>query len=175
MIYFRTASIQDASIITHLVNSAYRGEYSKKGWTTEADLIEGQRTDQDSVIKMIEAKEEQIELAFDYSKKLLGCVYIKRENLDTLYFGMLTVDPILQGSGLGKTILLHLENLARKEERTKIRLSVIPQRLELIAFYERRGFKATGKVEKFPSYDPSNGRPKVSDLELKEYIKVLAE
>ena len=175
MIHFRTASIQDAPIITHLVNSAYRGEYSKKGWTTEADLIEGQRTDQDSVIKMIESNGEQIELAFDDSNHLLGCVSIKRENLDTLYFGMLTVDPILQGSGMGKKILLHLENLARKEERTKIRLTVIPQRLELIAFYERRGFKATGKIEKFPTHDPSNGRPIVNDLELREYVKILAD
>jgi ribosomal protein S18 acetylase RimI-like enzyme len=175
MINFRTALIQDAEMISQLVNSAYRGEYSKKGWTTEADLIEGQRTDLASVIKMIESKGEQIELAFDDSNHLLGCVYLKRENLDTLYFGMLTVDPILQGSGLGKTILLHLENMARQEERSKIRLTVIPQRLELIAFYERRGFKATGNIEKFPSHDPSNGRPLVSDLELREYIKILAD
>jgi ribosomal protein S18 acetylase RimI-like enzyme len=173
MIHFKTAQIDEAKLITNLVNSAYRGDYSRQGWTTEADLIEGQRTDEASIIKMIQTQDEQIEIAFNSEEKVVGCVFLKREDENTLYFGMLTVDPSLQGAGLGKKILLHIESIARKENKDKIRLTVIPQRKELIEFYERRGFIATGRQEDFPSHDPANGKPKINDLKLKEYIKTL--
>ncbi len=173
MIHFKTAQLDEVKLITNLVNSAYRGDYSRQGWTTEADLIEGQRTDDDSIIKMIQTPGEQIEIALNSAGKVVGCVFLKREDETTLYFGMLTVEPSLQGAGLGKIILLHIESLARKENKNKIRLTVIPQRKELIEFYERRGFKATGRQEDFPSHDPANGKPKISDLKLKEYIKTL--
>ena len=173
MIHFKTAQIHEAKLITNLVNSAYRGDYSRQGWTTEADLIEGQRTDDASIIKMIQTQGEQIEIALNTDGKVVGCVFLKREDQSTLYFGMLTVEPSLQGAGLGKKILLHIETIARKENREKIRLTVIPQRTELIEFYERRGFKATGREEDFPSHDPANGTPKISNLKLMEYIKTL--
>jgi ribosomal protein S18 acetylase RimI-like enzyme len=173
MIHFRTAQINDAKLITNLVNSAYRGDYSRQGWTTEADLIEGQRTDDASIIKMIQSQGEQIEIALNSEEKVVGCVFLKQEDETTLYFGMLTVEPSLQGAGLGKKILLHIESIARKENKDKIRLTVIPLRKELIEFYERRGFKATGRLEDFPYDDPANGNPKISDLKLKEYIKTL--
>jgi ribosomal protein S18 acetylase RimI-like enzyme len=173
MIHFKTAKIDETELITNLVNSAYRGDYSRKGWTTEADLIEGQRTDDASIIKMIQTQGEQIEIALNPEGKVVGCVFLKREDENTLYFGMLTVEPSLQGTGLGKIILLHIESIARKENKNKIRLTVIPQRKELIEFYERRGFKATGREENFPYHDPANGNPKISDLKLKEYIKTL--
>lgn len=173
MIHFKTAQLDDAKSITNLVNSAYRGDYSRKGWTTEADLIEGQRTDDASIIKMIQTPGEQIEIALNPDGKVIGCVLLKREDKNTLYFGMLTVEPSLQGSGLGKKILLQIESIARKENKDKIRLTVIPQRKELIEFYERRGYQATGRQEDFPYHDPTNGNPKISDLKLKEYIKEL--
>ncbi len=173
MIHFKTAKIDETELITNLVNSAYRGDYSRKGWTTEADLIEGQRTDDASIIKMIQTQGEQIEIALNPEGKVVGCVFLKREDENTLYFGMLTVEPSLQGTGLGKIILFHIESIARKENKNKIRLTVIPQRKELIEFYERRGFKATGREENFPYHDPANGNPKISDLKLKEYIKTL--
>ena len=173
MIHFKTAEKKEAQFITNLVNSAYRGDYSRHGWTTEADLIEGQRTDLSSIIKMIQTDGEQIEIAINHAGKVMGCVFIKREDHRTLYFGMLTVEPTLQGSGLGKKLLHHIESIARQEKRDRIRLTVIPERLELIDFYQRRGFQATGNLEDFPYDDPSNGRPKVKDLKLKEYIKTL--
>jgi N-acetylglutamate synthase-like GNAT family acetyltransferase len=170
MITFRTATILDAELISKLVNSAYRGESSKKGWTTEADLLGGQRTDAEKIQEMIEAKNSQIELSID--GEILGCVYLKVEENKTLYFGMLTVTPELQASGIGKLLLEHLEIKANEKGCTQIRMTVISIRKELIAFYERRGYKATGKTEPFPMNDPRFGIPK-TPLTFLEFAKTL--
>lgn len=173
MISFRTACPKDAPALSHLVNSAYRGDSSKAGWTTEADLLGGQRTDADKILEMIESQTSQIEIAFDSERSddILGCVYLNQENIVTLYFGMLTVNPAIQAQGLGKLLLSHLESVARDKGYKKIRMTVISVRKELIAFYERRGYWATGVTEVFPANDPRFGIPKVSDLEFLEFIK----
>lgn len=174
MIRFQTAAQNDLNNLAQLVNSAYRGDYSRQGWTTEADLLDGQRTDPESLKEIIETPLNQIEIAFEgKSLKMLGCVHLKQELPDTLYFGMLTIEPTLQGQGLGKVLLEHVEQLARAMNLKKIRITVIPSRHELIAFYERRGFKSTGQVESFPQGDPRYGIPKVAGLTLNEYIKEL--
>lgn len=175
MIRFQTATIHDAKNLSKLVNSAYRGDYSKNGWTTEADLLDGQRTDEESLSALIEAPLNQIELMFEgKSLNIVGSVHLVQELPDTLYFGMLTIEPSLQSRGFGKILLKHAENVARGYGFKKIRCTVIPARVELIAFYKRRGFKETGNFEKFP-VDPKFGIPKVSDLNLQEFIKVLEE
>jgi ribosomal protein S18 acetylase RimI-like enzyme len=173
MIRFRTATLRDANQLAKLVNSAYRGDYAKTGWTTEADLLDGQRTDAKALEEIIQTPLNQIDLAVDINDQILGCIHIRRELPDTLYFGMLTVEPAAQGQGLGKQLLQLTESLARAENLSFIRMTVIPQRNELISYYERRGFKATGKFEAFPVDDPRYGLPKVSGLVLMEYIKNL--
>ena len=96
MIRFQTATIHDAKNLSKLVNSAYRGDYSKNGWTTEADLLDGQRTDEESLSALIEAPLNQIELMFEgKSLNILGSVHLVQELPDTLYFGMLTIEPSL--------------------------------------------------------------------------------
>lgn len=172
MIRFQTATINDINHLSQLVNSAYRGDYSKRGWTTEADLLDGQRTDPELLKEIIQTPNNQIELAFDENSNLVGSVHIKEEQPDTLYFGMLTIEPSYQGQGLGKILMKHVETIALARRLRKIRISVIPARHELIAFYERRGYKATGKIEDFP-VDPKFGIPKVSGLALKEFQKEL--
>lgn len=172
MTFFKTASIADIHSLAELVNSAYRGDSSKAGWTTEADLLDGQRTDPEGLREIIETPLNQIEMALDENARLIGCVHIKREE-SALYFGMLTVSPTLQSKGLGKEIIKHVEEIAREWGMKRIRISVIQYRKELIAFYERRGFKATGRYEEFPSHDPRFGLPKVPDLKLQEYEKIL--
>lgn len=173
MIFFKTATIDHVPSLVELVNSAYRGDSSKAGWTTEADLLDGQRTDCEALAEIIEMPHNQIEMALDENGEAVGCVHLKEEGNGILYFGMLTVSPVMQARGLGKEIIKHVEEVAKKENCSSIRISVIPQRKELIAFYERRGFKATGKYEEFPSHDPRFGVPKVHDLKLQEYIKKL--
>jgi ribosomal protein S18 acetylase RimI-like enzyme len=158
MMSFRKATLSDIYDLTELVNSAYRGDGSKVGWTTEADLLGGQRTDAEKISEMIKASDSQIELAIE-NGELQGCIYIKKEN-KFVYFGMLTVRPTLQNKGAGKLLLSHLEDLTREWGYQKIRMTVISQREELIAFYQRRGFKFTGETEPFPENDPRFGLPK---------------
>jgi GNAT superfamily N-acetyltransferase len=158
MMTFRKADVNDINKLTELVNSAYRGEGSKVGWTTEADLLGGQRTDPDKIAEMISASDSQIELAIEKGE-LQGCIYIKKED-EYVYFGMLTVRPNLQNKGAGKLLLSRLEDLTREWGYQKIRMTVISQREELIAFYQRRGFNFTGETEPFPENDPRFGLPK---------------
>ena len=173
MIRFQTATTNDSQNLAQLVNSAYRGDSSKQGWTTEADLLDGQRTDAPSLNTLIETPANQFELVFEgKSEKLLGSVHLVQEEPETLYFGMLTVDPTLQGQGFGKILLQHAEDVARGYGYKKLRCTVIPTRKELIDFYKRRGFKETGKFEEFP-VDEKFGIPKVEGLKLQEFIKEL--
>jgi ribosomal protein S18 acetylase RimI-like enzyme len=172
MIEFQTASLRHASEIAKLVNSAYRGEYSKRGWTTEADYLDGQRTDEDAIKELIQQPLNQFELAFEEdTKKIVGSVHLRKEFPDTLYFGMLTVEPSCQNLGLGKKLIEHIEDIAKKLKFNKVRFTVIPSRGELIAFYERRGYIETGRFENFPLHDTRYGIPKVPGLILKEYQK----
>jgi GNAT superfamily N-acetyltransferase len=172
MITFRKAEIEDVENLSLLVNSAYRGDSSKAGWTTEADLLGGQRTDPEKLKEIIQEPNARIELAFE-NGDLLGCIYILRES-ESLYFGMLTVNPTLQNKGTGKLLLNHLEELAKEWKINKIRMTVISVRQELIAYYERRGYKWTGKTEPFPENDPRFGLPKTK-LILYVYEKTLSE
>lgn len=170
MIDFRKAEIKDSELVATLVNSAYRGESSKKGWTTEADLLGGQRTDAGKIQEMIEDSSSHIELALK-NGELVGCVYLKNEK-SVLYIGMLTVNPTLQNHGLGKILLNRIEKIALSWGLKTIRMNVISLRQELIDYYERRGYKRTGRTEPFPDDDPRNGIPKIK-LEFHELTKFL--
>jgi N-acetylglutamate synthase-like GNAT family acetyltransferase len=172
MIHFKQAETQHAQDINLLVNSAYRGDSSKVGWTTEADLLGGQRTDLEKIKEMIEGETSRIEMALDENNALLGCVYLEHEQ-DCLYLGMLTVNPALQAQGIGKLLMIRSEEIAREAGLSKIRMTVISLRTELIAFYQRRGFTASGKTEPFPEDDPRFGLPKTKGMVFQEFIKVL--
>lgn len=156
---FRSARLSDTAALVQFVNSAYRGDHSKKGWTTEADLLDGQRTDDGKIIEMINDPEASLELLFDETQKLVGCVYLKQEP-SSVYLGMLTVEPALQGKGHGAQLIEHAKQWARKAGKTQMRMTVIQGREELIAYYQRKGWQLTGKQEPFPMDDPRFGIPK---------------
>lgn len=160
----RPAQIEDVAAIDRLVNSAYRGEVSKQGWTTEADLLDGQRTDPE-LLKDTISKPDNVILLFEVENELLGCVYLRKQS-EKAYLGMLTVRPQLQNAGLGKSILLSAEQWAELRWAVKsIEMTVIQKRTELIAWYERRGYVNTGRVEPFPYGNEKFGIPKMVDLE----------
>lgn len=166
---FRTAKFSDAQKLSRLVNSAYRGESSKEGWTTEADLLDGLRINTSIIKKMI--NDHRIEIILDDQNEITGCVYLEEQS-DTFYLGMLTVKPKIQTQGLGKALLSHAETLAKTKNIKRIKMTVIEGREELIAFYERRGFKFTGKFEPFPT-DPVFGITKKGPIRFKEFEKIL--
>ena len=155
---FSIASELDIPRLTNLVNSAYRGNSSKKGWSTEADLLDGIRTDEDALRQMMGQESSVILLCTDENNELMGCVNLQKQNIK-MYLGMLTVSPILQGKGIGKELLKYAEGYAISVGCTSIILTVITVRKELIEWYERRGFYETGERKPFPN-DPRFGLPR---------------
>ncbi|GAB3955178.1 GNAT family N-acetyltransferase [Spirosoma harenae] len=155
--FISTASEQDIPTLDQLVNGAYRGERSKKGWTTEADLLGGIRIDERGLQKMFRNPQATI-LKYEEVGELLGCVFLETK-ADELYLGMLTVSPEAQAKGIGRKLLEAAELYAAARYCRSITITVIKIRHELIAWYERRGYQATGQTKPFPN-DPSFGIPK---------------
>lgn len=160
------ATLNDVPALAELVNSAYRGESSKAGWTTEADLLGGQRTDRDSLEKEILTPDQKVLLLKPaaQSREISACVLLKKLGDSTAYLGMLTVNPQQQASGIGRELLFRAEQFARDWNCQKIKMTVIAQRSELIAWYERRGYHRTGAQERFPYGDERFGIPRREDL-----------
>jgi ribosomal protein S18 acetylase RimI-like enzyme len=148
----------DIPALNILVNSAFRGESSKKGWTTEADILGGIRTDENILTESLNEPKTTI-LKYTEGDDILGMVMLKNQS-DSLYLGMLTVAPDLQGSGIGKKLLHASEAFAKAEGLSKIMMIVISIRVELVAWYERHGYVRTGEVRPFPMDDPKFGLPK---------------
>jgi ribosomal protein S18 acetylase RimI-like enzyme len=142
------ATIADAAELSALINSAYRGETSKKGWTTEADLLEGTRTSEEELISIIASSNHYL-LKFIRDEKIIGSVLLIAKK-EVLYLGMLTVSPELQNSGIGKQLLQVAEQLAQQLELSRIQMTVIGIRKELLAWYIRNGYEDTGVREPFP-------------------------
>lgn len=142
------ATLQDIPALTILINSAYRGETSKKGWTTEANLLEGKRTNEEELTETMQNPKNTI-LKFTENDKIIGSVLLV-EKEHQLYLGMLTVSPELQNNGIGKKMLAEAENHAKSLGLTGIIMTVISVREELIAWYKRHGYVDTGEREAFP-------------------------
>lgn len=167
---FRRAVIEDAVELAVLLNGSYRGESAKEGWTTESDLVGGERTNSADVKQLIQKAGSHFILAIDNgNKQILGCVHVKDEDEMTVYFGMLAVRPTFQTLGIGKALIEQVQKYTQATSRKRIRISVLNLRKELIAYYNRLGFFATGGTEVFPNLADA----KVPGLELLELVKVI--
>lgn len=142
------ATTADAIELSALINSAYRGESSKKGWTTEADLLDGSRTSEAELHTIITSPDHYM-LKFTRNQKIIGSVLLIAKK-EVLYLGMLTVSPELQNGGLGKQLLKAAEEKAQHLHLNTIQMTVIGLRKELLAWYIRNGYEDTGKTEPFP-------------------------
>lgn len=160
----RDATAADIPDLHHLIESAYRGESSRAGWTTEADLLDGQRTDPEDLADIL-ADPKQALLTAWHADELVGCVLIADRGEGAGYFGMLSIRPTLQGGGLGRRLVdaAHAA-LADRFGARRVRISVLPQRETLIAWYERLGYRLTGDTLPFPYGNPRFGLPKRDDL-----------
>lgn len=153
------ATIDDIPRLLKLINNAYRGEEAKKGWTHEADLIDGtKRTDEASLKELIQ-KPNAVILKYQQDEKITGCVYLEKKG-NKLYLGMLSVSPEVQAQGIGKKMLKAADDHAKQNGCNAIEMTVISVREELVAWYERNGFKDTGKKEPFPD-DGKFGNPRL--------------
>jgi ribosomal protein S18 acetylase RimI-like enzyme len=149
----------DASALNQLVNSAYRGDSSRQGWTTEADLLDGTRIDETAMRDLIE-KPGTVILTYREVGELLGCVELRLQD-GKLYLGMLSVKPNTQGKGIGKKLMHAAEDYARQQNITTIFMTVISVRQELIDWYIRHGYKLTGERKPFVVPDTRWGIPKI--------------
>jgi ribosomal protein S18 acetylase RimI-like enzyme len=166
---FRPASDADVDAIVALVTSAYRGDASRCGWTTEADLLDGERIDGEVLRRDIARARSLVMLAED-GGRLLACAHVADDD-GRGYFGMFAVDPRLQGAGVGRHVLEECERIARDHWRlATMRMTVIDVRAELIAWYERRGYRRTGEHSPFPYGDTRFGIPRRDDLRF-EYLE----
>ncbi len=162
---FKIAKENDAAQITGLVNAAYRGDSSRQGWTTEADLLGGQRTDLEAILEILNTPDNVFLLCF-LDQALIGSVHLRREHKNC-YLGMFVVKPASQAQGFGKTCLLHAETFSREEwQCERITMTVIALRTELIQWYERRGYVRTGEWVDFPYGNERFGIPFREDLQL---------
>lgn len=210
---FSFAGHDDADEIVALVESAYRGDDSRAGWTTEADLLGGQRTDAEMVRETLDRPGAHVLLARQ-DGKLVACCELQRPRHEQrlvpagevgaadattralheerkfdvpphgcspdgaqdghAYFGMFSVDPTLQGGGVGRAVLAEAERIAREEwNAAALEMTVIHLREELIAWYERRGYERTGVSKPFPYGDERFGEPARNDLTLAVLVKPL--
>jgi ribosomal protein S18 acetylase RimI-like enzyme len=175
MLTYRPAVMEDVEHIVALVNGAYRGESSRAGWTTEADLLDGRRTDADEVRSLIVPEDsigDSIMLLCFNGEELIGTVHLQHAH-HAAHMGMLVIKPGLQAQGLGKKLIQAAEATAIKMwDVDKMLMYVITVRQELIAFYERRGYHRTGEIKEFPQ-DIRFGIQKVSGLEMELLEKTL--
>ncbi len=170
---FRNAKQVDVDDIVALVESAYRGDTSRRGWTTEADLLGGRRTGADDVSSSI-ASPRSLMLLAELNRELLACAHVAEED-GAGYFGMFSVQPRLQGAGIGKRMLAEAERIVLDDwGLPTMRMTVIDIRNELIAFYERRGYRRTGNFKPFPYGDARFGLPKREDLRFEILAKNLS-
>jgi ribosomal protein S18 acetylase RimI-like enzyme len=169
----RSAMAADVPALVALVNSAYRGDSSRAGWTTEADLLGGQRIDVEGLTEMIAAPGHVV-LLHDQDHVPVACVHLERTGEDC-YLGMLTIRPTMQGNGLGRRLLETAEHWAIEHWSSRsMHMTVIVQRIELIAWYERRGYSRTGERKPFPYGDERFGLPRCADLQFEVLWKSLS-
>lgn len=169
---FRAATADDVPALVALIESAYRGDESRAGWTTEADILEGQRTDPAGVLEVIEKPGSRL-VAVESAGELVACCQLEHRGAHA-YFGMFAVRPALQGAGLGKLIIAEAERFAREEWGVaEMHMTVISVREDLIAWYVRRGYARTGRTSPFPYGDERFGLPTRDDLEFELLTKRL--
>jgi ribosomal protein S18 acetylase RimI-like enzyme len=170
---FRDATDADVDALVALIESAYRGDTSRVGWTTEADILEGQRTDPEGVLQVIKSPDSRL-LTVEQDGRIVACCQLQHRG-DHTYFGMFAVSPTLQGAGLGKLVIAEAERLARESwAATEMHMTVISVRNDLIAWYERRGYRRTGRMTPFPYGDERFGIPQRDDLQFELLVKELA-
>lgn len=158
----RVAKDSDIQALERLVNSVYRGENALKGWTTEAAILDGQRIDLAMLKKIIGSSTERI-FVLEEGSELLGCVQAT-DSGESVLLGMLSVPVELQGKGLGAKLIKVVEDEAKSRGFKSIKMHVLDIRLELLSYYERKGYVRTGESSEWPWGDLQWGIPKRDDL-----------
>lgn len=165
----------DLSAIVALMNSAFRGDESKRGWSTEAEIIKGTRTTESLLKEEIAGGAFYLIVRGGEGEPLKGCVCLQHHSPELWHLGALTVQPGMQNAGFGRQLLFASEQYAAEHGARTIEMTVVSLREALIAWYERRGYRLTGETRPFPYGDERNGVPARDDLEFLVMKKDLSE
>jgi ribosomal protein S18 acetylase RimI-like enzyme len=165
----------DLEAVAALVNSAFRGDSSRAGWTTEADLVGGQRTDREMLRADLESRTGAVLLTMhdEPDGELLGSVWLEPKSAEVWYLGMLTVRPDVQSRQLGRALLREAESFAAARGARRMRMTVLTVREALMQWYERRGYTRTGELLPFPYGNDRFGLPLRDDLQFEALEKEL--
>lgn len=175
MLHFYKAELSDAEAVAKLINSAYRGESSRRGWTTEADILDGLRTTTADVAKLINRTDAFVLIGVlnDEVVASIACEQQMIADALTAHFGMIAVKPTLQNNGYGKDLITAAETMTKREWRVAgFHMSVISIREDVINFYERLGYERTTEFKDFP-VNPEIWQPKVDGLVLQYLVKLI--
>jgi len=150
MTHYRIAAPADVPAIRALIESGYRGDSARRGWTHEADLLDGNRTSEAEIGGIVAAPDKRMLIA-ERDGALVGTVTATDLGGGKAYMGLLCVDPLLQAAGLGRALIARIETLASQDFGAHtMELTVVDARADLIAYYERRGYVRTGEIRPFP-------------------------
>ena len=152
----RLATIADIPTLHPVIESAYRGDAARAGWTFESDILDGPpRTDPARLAAIVNSPDDRLLIAL-LEDAPIGCVQITDCGAGTAYLGLLCIDPQRQAAGLGRQLIDAAETLARDDfATTTMEMTVIDRRVELISYYQRRGYALTGEARPFPiPFDP---------------------
>jgi GNAT superfamily N-acetyltransferase len=170
----RDGTLADVEAIVTLVESAYRGDASRAGWTTEADLLVGRRTDPREVTRLLTTDGNVLLLAVTADGEAVGTCHLQRREAGTAYFGLFAVRPTAQGDGIGSRLLAAAEERARRAWNVRVmEMTVLGQRDELIAWYRRKGYRPTGETNPWPPSQNVRSTPLRDDLYFLHLAKAL--
>lgn len=174
MLHFYKAELVDAAPVAQLINTCFRGEVSRKGWTTEADILDGARTTTTEISNVIKRGDAFVLLGV-LNDEIVAAACCEQQMIagkQTAHFGKISVKPALQNKGYGKDLVHAAEAMTKREWRVLgFHMSVISIRTELIEFYERLGYERTGELEDFPE-NLDLWQPKVEGLTLEYLVKL---
>lgn len=175
MLHFHKAELVDAQDIAELINSSYRGESSRAGWTTEADILDGLRTTTQEVASIIK-RDDAFVLVGVLRDQIVATICCERQDAygrNIAHLGMIAVKPTLQNKGHGTAMIHAAEAMTFREWRVVgFHMAVITLREELIAFYERLGYARSGEFKNFPE-NSALWQPKVAGLTLEYLVKII--
>jgi GNAT superfamily N-acetyltransferase len=116
----------------------------------DARRVDGERIDVGELMAIIDGPGQMI-LVAEEGGELIACVQISDEGDGACTLELLCVEPRRQTRGIGKRLIAAAEREAAAHFRaTRMEMTVIKMRTELIAYYGRRGYAPTGEKRPFP-------------------------